>query len=166
MKENWSIKSRAHLCAATGEPFSNGQAIHAALFPDPESSGYLRQDFTPEAWNTRDPVLPSPFSHWQTIYEKPPPDEKPEAVVDHDPETLLQRMIDQDEPHTEKTRYILAIMLERRKILRETDSQKLPSGLLRVYENRKSGAIYLITDPGISLDEVDQVQAEVRELLE
>ena len=53
MKEPWSIKSRAHKCAATEADFEDGQTIHAALFPDPESSGYLRQDFSVEAWEKK-----------------------------------------------------------------------------------------------------------------
>lgn len=166
MKENWSIKSRAHRCALSDEPFSDGQKIHAALFPDPESSGYLRHDYAQESWKNLPPETPQPFSHWQTTYEAPVPEKKAETVVKDDPESLLRRLLDEDEAHSENARYILAVMLERKKILRETDTQKIPSGLLRVYEQRKTGEIYLIKDPQIPLSQVELVQGEIRELLE
>ena len=57
-------------------------------------------------------------------------------------------------------------MLERKKLLRETDTQEIPSGILRIYEHRKSGDVYIIKDPQISLTDVDRVQEEVRQLLD
>ncbi|MDB4493511.1 hypothetical protein N9227_00600, partial [bacterium] len=56
--------------------------------------------------------------------------------------------------------------LERQKLLRETDTQEIPSGILRVYEHRKTGDVYIIKDPQIPLSEVDRVQEEVRQLLD
>ena len=165
MKEPWSIRSRAKECATSGIAFEPGQKIRAAIFPDPDSSGYPRLDFTVEAWAARDEEE-SPFSTWLTTYHPPVIDEKAEAVVEDDPETLLRRMIDEDEEHTENARYILAVMLERQKLLRETDTQQIPSGILRVYEHRKTGDVFIIKDPQIPLSDVDRVQEEIRELLE
>lgn len=165
MKEPWSIKSRAHNCAATETPFEEGQKIRAAIFPDPDSSGYLRKDFSVEAWDAIED-RETPFSTWVTTYEPPVVEEKAEDVVDDDPESLLHRMVEEDEEHTENARYILAVMLERKKLLRETDTQSIPSGILRVYEHRKTGDVYIIKDPQIPLSDVDKVQEEIRELLE
>lgn len=165
MKEPWSIKSRSKTCAASEEAFEDGEKIRAAIFPDPESSGYLRKDYKVEAWEkSEDDEVP--FSTWLTTYTPPVIEEKPEAVVQDDPETLLGKLIEEDEAHTENARYILAVMLERKKLLRETDTQELPTGKLRVYEQRKSGDIYIIKDPQIPLSDVDKVQGEVRALLD
>ena len=178
MKEPWSIKSRARECAASGEPFADGEKIRAAIFPDPDSSGYLRRDYKLACWEKRgdlesesdsdsdsDSEQESPFSTWLTTYHPPVVEQKTEDVVEQDPETLLHKMVEEDEEHTENARYILAVMLERKKLLRETDTQTVPSGILRVYEHRKTGDVYLIKDPGIALADVDQVQEEVRQLL-
>jgi hypothetical protein len=56
-------------------------------------------------------------------------------------------------------------MLERQKILRETDTQPTPTGILRIYEHRKTGEIFIVKDPNIPLDEVEKFQLEVMELL-
>ena len=165
MKAPWSIKSRARECVESGDAFQSGQKIRAAIFPDPESSGYLRKDYTIEAWENREGEE-NPFSCWLTTYEPPVTEEKAEDVVEDDPETLLKRLVDEEEEHTENARYILAVMLERKKLLRETDTQEIPSGILRIYEHRKSGDVYIIKDPQISLTDVDRVQEEVRQLLD
>ncbi len=165
MKEPWSIKSRARECTESGDAFQSGQKIRAAIFPDPESSGYLRKDYTIEAWGNREGEE-NPFSCWITTYEPPVTEEKAEDVVEDDPETLLKRLVEEEEEHTENARYILAVMLERKKLLRETDTQEIPSGILRIYEHRKSGDVYIIKDPQISLTDVDRVQEEVRQLLD
>jgi len=74
-------------------------------------------------------------------------------------------MIEQDEAHTENTRYILAIMLERKKILVETDSQKTRTGLIRIYEHRHSGEVFIVKDPLIPLREIAPIQEEVQRML-
>ncbi|MDB4354128.1 hypothetical protein N9Z02_02375 [Akkermansiaceae bacterium] len=166
MKEPWSIKSRARQCAGTEEPFEDGEQIHAAIFPDPDSSGYVRKDFSDEAWKNREEESEVPFSHWKTVFKLPVAEEKTEDVVQDDPETLLRRLVEEEEEHTENARYILAVMLERQKLLRETDTQELPTGILRVYEHRKTGDVFIIKDPQIALSDVERVQDEIRELLD
>lgn len=166
MKEPWSIKTRSRACAGSERPFEDGETIFAAIFLDPEASGYLRKDFSEEAWKERPDDAEEPFSQWKTTYQAPISEEKAEAVVQEDPETLLRRLVEEEEEHTENARYILAVMLERQKLLRETDTQELPSGMLRVYEHRKTGDVYIIKDPQIALADVEKVQEEIRELLD
>ena len=121
LHEPWSIKSRAHACSITEEKFTDGESFHTAIFPDPESSGYLRKDFCTEAWNDRPSDADQPFSSWTSIYHVPVKEEEVQ-VTDESPEDLLRRLIEEDEEHTENARYILAIMLERKKQLVEADS--------------------------------------------
>ncbi|NNC88977.1 MAG: hypothetical protein HKN82_11015, partial [Akkermansiaceae bacterium] len=166
LAEPWHLKARAHECATTGRPFAEDEPFYTALFPDPESSGYLRQDFSEDAWNNRADDAPRPFSFWRSIYKPPPHEEKPEEVVKDDPESLLRRMVEEDEAHTENVRYILAVMLERKKILLETDAQQTPSGLLRIYEHRHTGEVFIVKDPQVPLAEVQPLQDEVQAMLE
>jgi hypothetical protein len=166
MAENWHIRSRARACAASERPFTEGETLVTALFPDPESSGYLRKDFCVEAWEARGDDEEQPFSTWRTVYVPPVHEEKVDPMKKEDPEELLRRLVEEDEEHTENVRYILAVMLERKKLLRETDAQRTPGGILRVYEHRKTGDVFLVRDPDIPLDEVEKVQEEVILLLE
>jgi hypothetical protein len=167
LNESWHIRSRARACAATERPFEDGETIMTALFPDPESSGYVRKDFSLDAWKARTPEDEKAFCFWKTVYHAPVAGaEKPDAFKKESPEELLRRLVEEEEEHTENVRYILAVMLERQKVLRETDTQRTPSGILRVYEHRKLGDVFIVRDPDIPLDQVEKVQEEVVMLLE
>ena len=167
LPESWHIRSRARACTATARPFEDGETIVTALFPDPESSGYLRLDFSTEAWKARTAEDEKPFSFWKAVYQAPVAGaEKPNAFQKESPEELLRRLVEEEEEHTENVRYILAVMLERQKVLRETDSQRTPNGIIRVYEHRKLGDVFIVRDPDIPLDQVEKVQEEVILLLE
>jgi hypothetical protein len=164
LHEPWSIKSRSHTCSVTEKPFTDGEMFYTAIFPDPETSGYLRKDFSAGAWNDRDLEANTPFSFWTSTYHAPVKEEEVK-VTEESPESLLRKLIEEDEPHTENARYILAIMLERKKQLVEADSQPTPSGIIRIYEHRKSGDVFIVKDPNIPLSEVENIQNEVSELL-
>lgn len=165
LHEPWSIKSRAHVCAVSERHFEDGESFCTAIFPDPESSGYLRKDFSADAWDQRSEDQAVPFSFWQSIYRAPVKEEEVE-ITEESPEDLLRRLIEEDEEHTENVRYILAIMLERKKQLVEVDSQPTATGIIRIYEHRKSGDVFIVKDPNIPLSEVEKVQDEVAILLE
>ena len=165
LHEPWSIKSRAHVCAVSERHFEDGESFCTAIFPDPESSGYLRKDFSADAWEQRGEDGAVPFSFWQSVYRAPVKEEQVE-ITEESPEDLLRRLIEEDEEHTENVRYILAIMLERKKQLVEVDNQPTATGIIRIYEHRKSGDVFIVKDPNIPLSEVEKVQDEVAILLE
>jgi hypothetical protein len=78
---------------------------------------------------------------------------------------LLRRLLDEDRPEYLNTRYVLAAMLERKKILKPVDVRETGSEKILVYEHAKSGEAFLIVDPGLRLDQLDAVQNEVAALL-
>jgi hypothetical protein len=166
LNESWHVRSRARNCASTERPFTDGESIITALFPDPESSGYLRRDFSMDAWKDRAEDAEAPFSFWRNTYAAPIDHAEENAAKKLSAEELLARLVEEDEDHTENTRYILAVMLERQRVLRETDNQRTSDGIIRVYENRKTGDIFIVRDPNIPLEEVEAVQNEVMVLLE
>lgn len=168
LNESWHVRTRGRECAATGQKFTEGQKIVTALFPDPETSGYLRKDFSDEAWKTREQEATGEddyFSHWRTVFTPSPANETVQPVTKQNAEDLLRSLVEEDQEHTENTRYILAVMLERQKLLRETDSQPASEGILRIYEHRKTGEVYIVKDPNIPLEKVEEIQNEVFELL-
>jgi hypothetical protein len=164
--EQWHIKTRARACSETGRHFADGEAIQTALFRGDEEDGFVRRDYSLEAWEARSAEAEPAFSAWRTVYRTPVTEEKPQVVRKENAEDLLKRLVEEDEEFTENVRYILAVMLERQKLLRETDQQRMPNGILRVYEHRKNGDVFLIRDPDIPLDQVEKVQTEVLMLLE
>jgi hypothetical protein len=165
LADSWHLRSCSPQCSVTGREFKEDEPFYTAIFPDPESEAFERRDFSEEAWKERAEDAETPFSFWRSIFKPRPVEEKVDIVDKENPETLLKRLVEEDEEHTENVRYILAVMLERKKLLVETDSQQTPNGLLRIYEHRKDGDLYIVKDPQIPLSEVDKVQDEVHALL-
>lgn len=165
LNETWHLRSRSRQCSTTGTPFKEGQPIITALFRDPESTGYLRKDFLEDSWKLRSGKDEQPFSSWRTTYSYAIVDENPQTVTKQGAEELLRTLFEEDQEHTENTRYILALMLERQKLLRETDSQPTSGYTLRIYEHRKTGEVFIVKDPKITLDQVEKIQEEVMILL-
>jgi hypothetical protein len=107
----------------------------------------------------------TPFSFWKSVYEAPVSNARPEVVEKETAETLLRRLIEEDIPGTENTRYILAVMLERKKQLRQTATRETDDATFLIYEQPKSGEVYIIRDPELKLDQVEAVQREVSLML-
>jgi uncharacterized protein (DUF2384 family) len=81
-------------------------------------------------------------------------------------ESLLRQFMETDDPSRRNAIFILAVMLERRRVLAERDVQAREDGVkVRVYEHRKTGETFLVPDPGLKLAELAHVQREVMDLL-
>lgn len=159
-EESWQIKRRSDLCAGTHEPFADQEEIITRLlFQDGE---YVREDYRLSYWNQH--PLDSGMSSWKSIFHVPPP--PTEVVKKESAEALLRKLVAQEEADDVNAIYILAVMLERKKILVEKEVQtREDRGKIRLYEHRKSGETFLIIDPELKLAEIEKVQDEVVGLL-
>ncbi len=164
MLQQWNIRSRAHECAVTGKPFEDGEKHYTAIYFDAEASGYVRRDVSLAGWE-QEVEERKPFSFWKSVYVKHAPESRPEITSKESAMSLLQRLIEEDEPHTENARYILALMLERKRVLAPTAAKETEQGRMLFYENKKTGEAFIIRDPELRLDEVASVQEEVAALL-
>jgi len=164
MIQAWNIRSRAHLCSLSGRAFSEGEPFYTAIYFDPETSGYLRRDVSLDAWE-QELSERKPIAYWKTAYTPHVEEERPEVTSKESAMTLLQRFIEEDEPNTENARYILALMLERKRILSPTATKETETGKMLFYENKKTGEVFIVRDPELRLDELVQVQDEVAMLL-
>lgn len=129
------------------------------------TSGYERFDCHPECWKTaaRDWV---PFSLWDGVYFAPKKEEKKEALKKEDAGELLRKLMTLDDPAMKNVVYVLAVMLERAKILVERDAKEQDDGTIRrVYEDRKQGDTFVILDPRLRLENLGEVQQQVVALL-
>lgn len=167
---NWKIRSRAKKCSHTERKFEDGERFYTCITADPESDGYLRNDYCEAAWEELKPheVDPEPFSYWRSTFEFPEPVEvDPSKQMDKDnAELLLQQLMDADDPRTDKARYVLVVMLERKKLLKQVGEKQVEERRLLIYEHTKSGEVFIVTDPQIKLEEVPAVQEEVVSLLD
>ena len=93
----------------------------------------------------------------------PPP---PEPIQKETAETLLKKLCESNDPTQAASRYILAVMLERKKFLIHRDTVKGDDGQdLLVYEHKVTGESYTIPDPHLRLDQLTEVQQQITTLL-
>jgi hypothetical protein len=62
--------------------------------------------------------------------------------------------------------YILAVMLERKRVLKIKEQIIRDGQRVFVYEHPKTGDVFTIADPNLQLDQLEQVQHDVAGLLE
>lgn len=162
MNQEWSIQSRSDRCSATGARFQEGEFFYTLLFDEKE--GLRREDLSEEAWKARDSSR-EPFSFWRSKFELPPP-HPPEALGKQTAEDLLRLYMQEDSPQHTSARYILALMLERKRLLKQVEARRNEQGeRTLIYEHPKTGEVFVIPEPSLQLDQMEQVQTEVSALL-
>jgi len=159
LPNDWAIKHRADVCAATERPFEPGEYFYTLLFRDAE--GFRREDLSEAAWQNRNQNI-QPFSFWKTKYEPLPVESEP--LAKENAEQLFRRLVAAENPPANAC-YVLAAMLERKRVLKQIKTEHAEKGRLLIYEHGASGDVFIVPDPGLRLDELENVQSEVAQLL-
>ena len=163
MSQEWNIRSRGHVCTLCGKPLVDKTPVVSAL--KEINDGYERFDCHPECWKAREDKW-EPFSQWDGVYFAPVKEAKEEPLKKEDAGELLRQLVTLDDPAMKNVVYVLAVMLERSRILVERDSKLQQDGTIRrVYEDRKQGDTFVILDPRLRLDNIEEVQRQVVALL-
>jgi len=158
----WKIQLRSSLCTACQQPFADKAVYHALLTLG--SEGYQRQDVCGTCYS--DARRTGAVCYWQGEYKQPAP-APAEAIHKDSAEALLRRLVESPDPAQGAARYILAVMLERKRILRHRDTLRSSDGEeLLVYEHAKTQESFTIPDPHLRLDELEHVQRQVSDLLQ
>lgn len=161
----WNIQSRGHGCELCGRTFADKEPYHTLLFD--EKSDFRRSDVCVACWQGKfqDARSQTGFlSCWQGVYEAPPP--VTEAIQKDTAETLLRKLIEQNDPQHAPAAYILAVMLERKRILKVKEQVMREGQRIFIYEQPKTGDVFTIADPDLRLDQLELVQRDVAALLE
>jgi hypothetical protein len=99
------------------------------------------------------------------MYEAPPA-ALPDPIQRETAETLLRKLIELSDPKHGAAAYILAVMLERRRLLKVKEQVVREGQRVFIYEQPRSGDVFTIPDPNLQLDQLEEVQRDVATLLE
>jgi hypothetical protein len=158
--QEWEIKPRSIACKLCQKPFADGQVYVSSL--QLNGAEYERSDCCETCWKPDASV--NAFSVWKGTFQAIPP--PPEVIKKENAESLLRKLIEKKQPEYRNAIFILAVMLERRRILAEKEAQKKDDQVtIRVYEHRQTGETFIVSDPMLSLDQLEHVQEEVAALL-
>jgi len=164
---DWNIQSRSRSCVACEQPFEDGAAYHSLLFATKHE--LQRKDLCQPCWTQHQAQKPESsenyLSHWQGRFQSPPPP-APEAIQRDTAETLLRKLTSEDFPQYKGAQYILAVMLERKRILKVQDQFKQDGQRIFVYEHPKSGDVFTIAEPDLNQDPLEKIQKDVTLLME
>jgi hypothetical protein len=163
----WNIQSRGHACQACGRHFVDQQAYHTLLLD--ERREVHRIDVCESCWaegQTKEASQrPGFVSHWQGIYE-PAPAAAPDPIKKENAETLLRKIIERNDSRFVAASYILAVMLERKRVLKVKEQFVREGQRIFIYEQPRTADLFTITDPGLQLNQLEEVQRDVATLLE
>ncbi len=79
-------------------------------------------------------------------------------------EQLFRRLIASKNPPANAC-YVLAAMLERKRVLKQVNTEESANGRVLIYEHGTSGDVFIVPDAQLRLDELETVQNEVAQLL-
>ena len=164
----WKIQNHGSTCSECDKPFEDKQSYRTLLY---EADGeLLRKDLCTGCYKLVEKTLFQStnewISSWQGKYKKPPPKPK-EAVQKDQTEKVLMEIVSEPEENTALpgTLYILAAMLERKRILKIRDTIQKKEKRIFVYEHNKSGDVFTIDDVKLSNQDWLDVHNQVTGLM-
>jgi hypothetical protein len=155
----YDIERSAKCCAKTGREFASGESFYSVLVADP--GGYKRSDFSLDAWHGPPPHA---VAWWKSQIPSKTALKPPWA-----PNEALLNFLDElgEQPDKQDMRYVLALLLVRRRVLRLEEEQHGESGPQRTlfYCPRRDTTYEIpavLPDPHRA-DEIQQVLAKLLE---
>jgi len=173
LPEEWkSIPRNERVCAECAKAFEPGDALFSALYL--EDNLFVRRDRCPDCWGPRRGG--GEFSYWRTVVPEPEDPAKKKRRIDAmlDPQVLFdvfREMTDDPDPRKRRFRFVLSLMLVRRKKLRFVSiaKRKMADGrqdcLVLKQKGRGARLSFDVVDVRLSEEEAVAAQQEVGQLL-
>ncbi len=156
---DYQIQASTRRCAATGQELRPGERYYSVLIDD--GLTLTRKDYSVTAW--RGPPEGA-FSFWQGRLPAGSSSRRPSI----DDDLLLDcftRLEGELEPGKRNFRFVLGLLLVRRKRMRLEDTRKEGGQEVLILRDSRTGARHQVVDPGLPDDELEAVQDEVFGLL-
>ena len=160
MSMDVEIQGPTRICAATGRELKSGERFYGVLLD--ESGRFVRRDFAPEAWTT---PPPGAIAYWSG---RIPGTEKPRKPTFNDDLLLdcFTHLANAYEPDRLNFRYVVALLLMRRKRLKFEDAFRDESGRdVLMLRDSRSGTVHNVVDPRLTDEQMTSVQDEVFRVL-
>ena len=176
MAEDWKIEKRHGECAACGRAFAPGDTVHAAIFdaasveeaPAPDAAAgavFLRRDYCEACW----PEAPSDeaLGRWRAAVPEPKSKDEPvhRRIDIYAARDFFRRLEGSSERARVNFRYILALILVRKKALRFTDVVRAESREYLLLEEPGENIRHKVLDPGLGEEELLVARRELGPLL-
>lgn len=155
---DWNIRSRSETCQITGKPFVEDELFYTLLFEVKEE--IERKDICAEAYHSL-PESERGVSHWKSVF-KPAPPAQEEAVKKEDAESELRSLLESNNPLDSKVCFFLALLLERKRVLKRREIREMQGQRVLVYEHTATQETFLVPDPGFKISDAPLIQEELQ----
>jgi hypothetical protein len=156
---DYQIQPNSRRCAVTGREIQPGERFFSVLLD--EDRQLVRRDYSPEAWHG---APPGAVSFW-TGHVLAATDKQKPRFDDELLEDCFLRLEGQTEPGRVNFRYVVALLLMRRRRFRFETSVVDDGTEKMVLRCMRTGSKYEVVNPRLSDDEMAQVQDEVFNVL-
>ncbi len=156
---DYQIQPHTRRCVTTGRDLQPGERYYTALLEIGEQ--LVRQDFSSQAW--QGPPAGA-FSFWSGRVPQPSETTKP-RFDDDVLEECFQRLEEQGERSRVNFRYVVALLLIRRKRFRFEQTIDADGVEKLELSNIKTGEKYLVLNPQLTDEQMAEVQSEVFRVL-
>jgi len=167
LDREYKIDASSRRCQVCGHVFTVGDEYFSAVAETSEDDRLARQDFCPACWK---PEGGGYFSFWRTRVPEPPPasDRGPRLVDLVRLMQLFEHLADAPDVPAQRFRYVLALVLMRKRRLRVLESRRLAGGRGEELTLREVGSQrqHLVSCPSITEDEIRSVADRLREILD
>lgn len=157
---DWDIDKLTLVCASSGRQLDEDEEIYSAIYD--EDNRFVRRDYAVECWPPKD--MDMAFSFWKTrVPKKDAPARRfvdDEVIVD-----FFHRLEGHGEPVKRNFRYVLALLLMRKKVLKFKTVRRSDDTEVLVLHDKKLDCDYEVVDPHLSEEQIQQVTEEIGQVL-
>lgn len=153
---DFEVQRCTRRCAATNREFAPGESFHSVLVA--EGADVLRRDYCAEAWTGP----PEKCIGWWKSRLPVETATKPRLA----PNEVLLELFDRwaDELDKQDARYVLALLLIRRRVMRLEDCEESTSNVLQLYCPRTE-TTYQVAAVDPAAERIAEIQQELADLL-
>jgi len=159
MAQQWDVAGAAGICAVTGQAIQEGEEFYSVLFEDGE--GFRRIDIVVRAW-TAPPD--GSYCHFRT---RMPVREKRRRLFVHNEiiEGFFTRLASETEPLRLEFRFVLALLLMRKKLLRYERTIRNEGAELWEMVLARDGSIHTVANPRLTEERIEEVSRQLSAVL-
>ena len=147
------------VCAATGRPLVEGEAIYTVLFE--EGEGFRREDYSLDGWKG---APKKSFCHFRS--RVPVKTKRKRLFIDNDGLiAFFLRLAEEQEPLRIQFRFVLALLLMRKRLLKYEDAQR--SGEVETWRMTltRDQSQQIVVNPNLTDDQIEGVSKQLTGVL-
>ena len=164
MAEEWRITRSTRVCFANETPIEPGEAYYSVLVEVDEPFPFKRRDYSLAAWAEVDKS--AFFSYWKSKGREEGGGEKRRPIDYGRVLVFFDELADAVEPGRRLLRYVVALVLARRRVLRIDSLNKTPEGERLELYDRRGPRIIEILAPEAAPTELRAIQEQLNELFD